>query len=165
MPHSLPPLLPPIPTVITWLASRRDHDQARKLARALVILPALILLALVVSGSLPPDPAAADFHRWSGHALVIAMWLCVAFAVGVVLQSQIRTHPAVAIAHSLLLVFALAVTLLASFTGYIDTSQAAEETKNRFIILHFYALPIAIAVLLCLWPTLFRPNFDHSKQI
>jgi amino acid transporter len=142
-----------------WFISRRRPEPARKLARGLAIAPAIILLILVASGWLRPVPTVAEVHRWSGHALAIAMWLAVPLAIGVTLQRQRGKK----FGGAVLLVLALGISLLASFTGYLDTSQAGEETKNRFIILHFYALPIALATLLAAWTFIFRPRRRVSE--
>jgi hypothetical protein len=55
-----------------------------------------------------------------------------------------------------LLLLALGVSLCASFTGYLDPMSGDEETKHRFVILHFYDLPITLAMLLAAWMYLFR---------
>ena len=146
-----------------WILSRRRPDIARRTARGLVVIPALILLVLTASGWSQSGSTAASIHGWGGHSLVIAMWLIVPYAMGVVVAIHAPKRPALALGMVILFLFALAVAFLASFMGYLDLTNAGEETKNRFVILHMYALPINLALSLALWAYLFRPS-AHSES-
>jgi cytochrome bd-type quinol oxidase subunit 2 len=138
---------------------------ARRAVRILSIISAAIFLVLVTTGlARRSQPAASSVHKWSGHALVIAVWCFVPFSVAVGLQSNFRWRPGLAIAQTIVLLSLLCVVLLASFTGYLGPSYNAsvsEETRNRFTVLHQFALPTLVATLLTASYWLFGP---HRRQ-
>jgi len=157
----------PITVVIAWLVSRRHPEVARRVARCLSIFAAMIFLVIVASGWMRSEAVTSSVHKWSGHALVIAIWLSVPFSAGVVLQRKLRLRPAIAIAQIVVLLLLLGLVLLASMTGYLAPSQIEDieqETKNRFNVLHLFALPFLIATLLCAWCWLFRPRTGCSAE-
>jgi hypothetical protein len=139
--------------LLGWFVSKRHPEPVRKVARGVAIVPATILLVLMASSWLLPNLTAAGVHRWSGHVLVIVMWLAVPFVTGVGLHRQHGLKVGVAA----ILLLPLFVSLLASFTGYLDLANAGEATKHRFVVLHIYVLPITVAALLAAWCFIFRP--------
>jgi cytochrome bd-type quinol oxidase subunit 2 len=135
-------------------------ESARKAVRVLSVIVAAIFLAMALTGLARSQPTAYSIHKWSGHALVIAVCSFVPFSAGVGLQRNIRRRPGFAIAQTIVLLSLLALVLLASFTGYLGPSHVedvSESTRNRFTILHLFALPSLIAILLTAWYWLFRP--------
>ena len=154
-------LLFPAIVLAAWLISRKRNASARKSARLMSVFLATILVCIAVTGWFRPVGEAATIHRWAGHALVLAAWLFVPFAVGVALQHHIHQRPIGAIAQVLALLLLLGLTLLASFTGYLGPSHAdqlTQETRNRFHVLHLFVLPGLVAVLLAFWFWFFRPH-------
>jgi hypothetical protein len=153
-------LLFPLIAVVAWLLSSRNGESARKAVRVLSVIVAAIFLVTALTGLARSQPTASSIHKWSGHASVIAVWLFVPFSVGVGLQRNIRHRPGFAVAQTIVLLSSLALVLLASFTGYLAPSHVedvSEATRNRFTILHLFALPSLIALLLTVWYWLFRP--------
>ena len=153
-------LLFPLIAVVGWFLSRRNDEFARRVVRVLSVIVALLFVIIVASGWLRPQPAAFSAHKWASHGFVITMWLFVPFSLGAALQMNLRRRPGVATAQIIVLLLLLAVGLLASFTGYLAPSgveDIPEETKNRFVVLHLFAAPSLIAILLVAWWFLFGP--------
>jgi hypothetical protein len=147
-------LLFPCLIVVGWLASRASRERMRRTSRLLLGMLFGVVLLSAISGGFHSGRNVGEFHKWSGHALVILAWLTVPFIVGVVLQQHLRQRPVRSIAQSVALLFFLLLTFLCSFTGYIGPSYDdavpqlyLEETHRRFVVLHFALLPSMIAVL------------------
>jgi hypothetical protein len=146
---------------VAWYVAAMWGELARKIARLLPIAPGIVFGILIVSGWGRALGAAGDAHRWVGHAFVIVLWLCVPFAIGALLRLYFRSRPVVAIVQLVTLLLVLCIGLLASFTGYLGPSHIdaiAQETHNRFVILHLYFLPALFLVLLIEWWWFFRPT-------
>jgi len=145
-----------------WATSRGWPDAARIGARAMPLVMGVILGVLVLTGLPWLHFATAEVHRWSGHAIVVLVYTCTAYALGVLIHQQLVRYPVLAVAQSLGLLISLAVLLLASMTGYLDddprTSAAAHETQGRFVGLHMVVLPTAFAISLVVWHRAFRPE-------
>lgn len=161
-------LLFPAIAVGAWFVSRRHRGLARKSARTLAGLVAMVLLCVAVAGWSLSGEATAVTHRWAGHALLIVVWLSVPFGVGVSLQRNFRQRPIVAIAQSLGFFALLGAVMLASFTGYLGPTRTAYvdgATYNRFKVLHLFVLPGIIAILTLGWCWAFRPcNDDFTNR-
>ena len=154
-------LLFPAIVVAAWLLSRRHSELARKSARLIPGLLALILAFMAVTGWVRSQDAVAMVHRWVGHAFLIAAWLSVPFAIGVLLQQQLSRRPVFAIAVSLELLLLLGLVVAASITGYLGPShqdEFSDERHNRFVVLHLCLLPGAGFLLLATWFWTFRPR-------
>ncbi|MEX0712558.1 MAG: hypothetical protein WD278_09425 [Pirellulales bacterium] len=150
---------------IGWLLSGRRPEPARKSARALAVLLAVLLLGLAVAGSLHQAAPAPILHRWGGHAFVILAWLSAPFALGVLLERSVRRRPFSAAFQALLLFAFLGLSILAGFTGYLGPSHvqpADEETRIRFTVLHLFILPALIGTLAVAWLWLLRPGNQRA---
>jgi hypothetical protein len=139
-----------------WMTSRAWPLRARVIARYFPTVAGVFLVVLLISGFARPATTLNEVHRWAGHGLVILVYLCVAFSLGVLLHQKITASPILAVVQSLALLFCLAVTLSASFTGYLDADPVpdpaiAEETHNRFIVLHLIVQPTFLAMLFAAW--------------
>ncbi len=157
----------PVIAVVAWFLSSRHGESVRKAVRVLSIIAATAFLVIASTGLARSQPTASSVHKWSGHALVIAVWLFVPFSIGVGLQRNIRRRPGFAIAQTMMLLSLLAFVLLASFTGYLAPSHVedvSEETRNRFTAIHLFALPSLVATLLTGWYWLFRPHTARAAE-
>ncbi|MEX0712402.1 MAG: hypothetical protein WD278_08630 [Pirellulales bacterium] len=147
---------------IGWLLPWRRPELARKSARILALMLAILLAPLAVAGWLhQAAPQAALLHRWGGHAFVILAWLSVPFSVGALLQRSVRRRPFSAALQALLLLAFLGLSILAGFTGYMGPTHvqpADQETQMRFTVLHLFALPGLIGAAAAAWLWLFRPS-------
>jgi len=115
---------------------------------------AAMVVCILVTGCFHSDNSAARIHWWAGHLLVVAVWLFVPFAIGVVLQQLIHQRPVAAIIQCFGLLLFLGLALVASATGYLGPShqpQLYEESRNRFVVLHCYVLPGTICAALIGW--------------
>jgi hypothetical protein len=144
-----------------WMTSRAWPQRARVIARYFSVVAGLFLTVLLVSGFSYDVTSLNEIHRWAGHGLVILVYLCVAFSLGILLHQKITGRPVLAVVQSLALLFCLAMTLSASFTGYLDADPVsdpiiAEETHNRFVVLHLVVQPTLLATLFEAWFFMFR---------
>ena len=156
-------LLLPVIIGLGWVASRTHEARARKAARCLALIAGALLVLLGISGLLRGGGLLADIHRWTGHAVVIVLWLGVPFAIGVTLQQDLTRRPVAAVVQVLALLLGLAIALAASMTGYLGPTNSApvdpaidQETYNRFRVLHFVVLPGLCAALMVQWWWYFR---------
>ena len=113
----------------------------------------LMLGCLLVSGLLEPVYVPNETHRLIGSALVIFVWLCTPFSIGVLFHTKISRTPGVAIIQGVGLLFSAAVSILAAITGYLGPSHGHNnvETLNRFVVLHEFVLPAVLAALFLAW--------------
>lgn len=136
-----------------WAAHRKqriwsDYSWALFVVAALAALGCLTGLWRLWAGG---DSSIAAVHRWSGHALVIAFWCLLAAAVGAGMAS-LRCRPCAAISAVLLVLACFLLVLVESFTGYLspqagERGAVAEETLNRFYVLHCVLLPFLILAM------------------
>jgi cytochrome bd-type quinol oxidase subunit 2 len=141
----------PAIVVTAWLVSRHRDELARKCARLAAAIVAILLVCIAISGWIQPRELAMATHRWTGHLLVVAVWLFVPFAIGVSLQQHLKHRPVTAIVHMIAVLALLGATLLASFTGYLGPAHVDplfEETNTRFQVLHLVGLPAIVAILI-----------------
>lgn len=118
-----------------------------------------IAACMVITGYYHSAQSVARGHLWTGHALLIAVWLFVPFVIGIVLQQSGRRWSAATILQCLSLLLLLGMTLLASLSGYLGPThqqQPGEESYNQFAVLHYYASPRAIGIMLIGWFWLLR---------
>jgi hypothetical protein len=146
----------PVLIALGWTASRAWPSQTRAICRYLPIATALLLGALAISGIWRLSGNVGDFHRWTGHLLVLLMWLCVPFSLGCLWHQKARSRPILTLCQSVSLLLCMLMTLSASMTGYLDKDpvpypEIAEETHNRFVALHFFIQPIFITSMLVVW--------------
>ena len=157
----------PLIAVVACFLSSRKGESARKAVRVLSIIAAAVFLIIAATGVARSQSTASRLHEWSGHALVIAVWLFVPFSVGIGLQRNIRRRPGLAIAQTTVLLSLLALVSLASLTGYLGPSHFEDvsvETRNRFAVLHPFVLPSLVAALLTAWYWLFRPHPPRATE-
>lgn len=150
---------------VAWWVSTRYEERSRRIAGLLPIVAVGALCCLVPTGVLRND-RLADMHSWVGHALGSFLWLSVPFAIGWLLERDIRRRPVRAIVRSLAPLSTLALGLLASATGYLGPTHSAaisEETRNRFQVLHLFVLPTLLTLLLVIWRRLFLPTKATAK--
>lgn len=96
--------------------------------------------------------ASRVLHGWLGHGAMVLSWL-LAIAVIPAGFASILWRPKSAIGAMLL---ALALTfsvMVETMTGYLPhsaafTEPAADETRNRYYVLHYIAFPLAIGLCL-----------------
>jgi hypothetical protein len=115
---------------------------------------------LVLTGLLRTTLQPVELHRWSGHGLVIFLWLGVPFASGVMWERYFRWPALSAILQFVALLAVLAIGLLAAVTGYLGPTfhPISEEAGIRFAVLHKLFLPGILSALLLQWWWYFRPK-------
>jgi hypothetical protein len=156
--------------VAGWLVSKYRSELARKTVRILPIIAGVLVGSLVLTGYLrmmgmPTMGLNAETHRWTGHAIVIFLWLSMPFGGGVLLQKCFRRRTLIAVLQLVVLLIIPAIGLLASITGYLGPTYSppvSEETHKRFEILHEYFLPGILVALLVEWWWFFRPQTSSS---
>jgi hypothetical protein len=89
---------------------------------------------------------------------------CASTVIGIALQRGIRHRPLTAVGQVSALLVLIAAALLATFTGYLvsDGNPIGEETRNRFIVVHYFFLPGVISLLLAAWFMLFFRRISRS---
>ncbi|WP_254509642.1 hypothetical protein [Anatilimnocola floriformis] len=150
---------------VGWVFAHHSSELARKMARILPIVAGAGVCWLLLTGLVRNLVPHVDLHRWSGHAIVIFLWLAVPFAAGVVLERNWRRPSSMVILHFLALLAVLAIGLITAISGYLGPSNSAadgvaamaEETAKRFDTLHKCVLPGVFSVLLVQWWRIFRP--------
>jgi hypothetical protein len=117
----------------------------------MLLVSAVGLVALSVSGVLHGIAEVGLFHRWLAHGTFIFNGLTATMICGVLVQMRQR-NPSVRLTLGIvLLVLLVFATWLGAVTGYLEPSGedlVAQETRNRFIVLHFFFFPACIAALL-----------------
>ena len=151
-----------------WMTSRAWPHRARVIARCFPVVAGVFLAVLLISGFSHHVTSLNEIHRWAGHGLVTLVYLCVAFSLGILLHQKITRRPVLAVVQSLTLLFCIAMTLSASFTGYLDAGPVpdpviAEETHNRFVVLHLVVQPTFLAILFVAWFFMFRSPRQISE--
>jgi len=151
-----------------WTTSRAWPRRARMIARYFPVIAGTFLTGLLISGFSRHVTSLNKIHHWAGHGLVTLVYLCVAFSLGVLFHQKITRRPILAFVQSLALLFCLAMTLSASFTGYLDVDPVpdpviAEETHNRFVVLHLVVQPMLLATLFVAWFFMLRHRIDLQK--
>ena len=151
-------LLFPAIVVIAWQLALRWPATARRIAWLLAAATGIFLLTLAVTGLVRPAGVTADIHKWTGHGLVIFIWLAVPFTIGVVLRSVGQRRSGIAV-KILALLALFGIALLASMTGYLGPSHGTGdlETLHRFNVLHQLVLPGLAAGLTLYWFRLLQP--------
>jgi quinol-cytochrome oxidoreductase complex cytochrome b subunit len=147
-------LLFPALIAIGWASSRRQPSVSRIVARCSALVIGIALGLITISGLLQSIMELAGLHKWSGHGLLILIWLSVPFSIGVLLQQRSMQYPARTIGYSLAMLLALVAAFLGSITGYLGPSgnrEIGEKARNRFIVLHCFVLPAVLAALICVW--------------
>jgi cytochrome bd-type quinol oxidase subunit 2 len=141
-------------------ASHRQPEATRRVARGMAALALVTLALLVVTGLMRPRGTESEIHRWGAHLFVMFLSMGLAFSWGVLLQSQLRSRPWATSLRSLALFACAVVAMLASVTGYLGPGHdptAAEESHNRFVVLHAFMLPTVLGLLLVAWWRSFTP--------
>lgn len=153
--------------VFGWTSAIAWPRLTIRVMRKAPIPAALLLGVLFFSGLLWPTGENGEIHRWTAHAMTILMWVAVPSGIGVLLQRKMSRHPLIAAVQSGLLFFFLAIVLESSFTGYlgpINNPDIGEETRNRFIALHQFVLPLLCGTLLVAWPFFFRERSNVAED-
>ena len=162
-----------LPFLLAYLAWRLSSWYPRAMRFCTAVLAGMLLggLVVLVVTAVGRQQWAwpVGVHRWAGHALVIEAWLAIPWAIGVILQQHLRKRPFRAMLGVACCLLTLFFIVVASFTGYlngfalpanvpagefgVDLSSrfAGEETRNRFVVLHVYAVPYLIALSLAGW--------------
>lgn len=159
-------LLPLLILAIGWSTA---YTRPR-LARALACVSASTLLVMVgflaVTGCLRfSDATWSEFHRGTGHTLVIATWLAVPFTLGIAICNTPRHRWLLVMGKALVVTAALGLIVVSSISGYLlkdDENAAFNDNYQRFIVLHAMALPGATVLLLFAWCWFFWPTNDAS---
>ncbi len=102
-------------------------------------------------------PLLADVHRWAGHLLVpISSFVLTASVV--LLLRHVRQRLGTFIQFCLISFAAVATVMLATFSGYVRPFAPGilEETRNRFLLLHCFALPGIFVALVPAWMSTVR---------
>jgi hypothetical protein len=164
----------PLLVIAGYQAAKYRPGPARTACRAAAALSAVVFASLVVSGAWRPSPAVADYHRYASHGLVILDWLLVFPAIGAAARLDFSRRPWRTTGQIIGLVAVLGFTLLTAFTGYLGPSHEpnqagevqAEETHNRFLVLHCVALPAIVAAITAAWLWSFRvPKSPESHRL
>jgi len=167
----LVPFLNFLPLVfLGWATSRAWPHAARIACRSQPLIAGAMLGVLFTSGLLPARISTLDVHRWSGHGLLILQYLSVPFSLGVLLHRKLMQRPVIAVLQSLTLLLCLAVSFFAAFTGYLDVDPVpdqviAQETHNRFVVLHMFLLPMILAATLTIWHFAFWSRPGHDVRV
>lgn len=144
-----------------WLLSRAKPVFARQLSCIQLYAALATILVLLVTGVMRNDGRWGEAHRWTGHSLLIGMWLSGPLIIAGILQREWRQRPLVAIGNAVVWGALILLIFSATVTGYLGPSyqlwddpnvaeQLREATNNRFRVLHLYILPATIIVLM-LW--------------
>lgn len=154
-------LLSLVLAVIGGFVGRRWPEPANLAAcvGGAVLLLMMLLLALTGVGhdTTPQD----EVHRWTGHGMVIVLWWLAPFSLGVALGDS-RSRGCFMTGSAVLLVVATVIMVLfTSFTGYLyphDRPPNAEETANRFWVLHGVVMPAITFLMLLGWMFFLWPS-------
>jgi hypothetical protein len=122
----------------------------------------LCLGVLIGTGMLRvPGSHTATVHRWLAHGLFIFLWLAAPGAIGVILNQAVRLRPLRAVLGVACCLLAVLLTLVASFTGYLPLPGSeglpeperfqSEETRNRFVVLHYFLFPSLCVIVTFGW--------------
>jgi hypothetical protein len=65
-----------------WMVSKHSGEFARISMRAAPMIAGVFTCCLALTGFFRTVGLNAETHRWTGHALVIYLWLYVPFAIG-----------------------------------------------------------------------------------
>jgi hypothetical protein len=121
---------------------------------------------LVLSGIANELRALAEVHRWTAHALVILAWTGGPIAIGSQWQQKALKQPVGCIGNTLFVLVVIAVTFMATFTGYlgpIGNPDSGADTHRRFIVLHMIVLPAILAALLGGWLRAFQKPIANRQ--
>jgi hypothetical protein len=147
--------------VCGWKAVEHRPDAARKVTRTFPLVAAALVGWLTVTGFVVTDSPVPTSHRGAANVLTVQLWLCVPFAIGGLFQGAVRYGVWRTAIQFLILLMVLGLGFLTAFTGYLGpthTGPVGEETRNRFEVLHKYALPGLLTALLAEWWWFFRPR-------
>lgn len=150
-----------------WASSRAWPSVTRRTALWMPLVAGVLWAVLIATGIPPIRSSTGQVHQWCGLMIVTLLYCCVGFALGVLWRQKMARRPLLAVGQSFALLFCLAVTFSASLTGYLDRDpvpdpEIAEETHNRFVVLHMFVLPALIAMMLAIWHFAFLP--PHEPQ-
>ncbi|MCA9214460.1 MAG: hypothetical protein KDB27_15420 [Planctomycetales bacterium] len=139
-----------------WYFAKHKPTVART-ATAIIATSCLALLVALAISAAPKSPSWLR-HRMLGHVLIIAVWLYVPLLTGIAITQNDCGWRRTAVRIGMLLL-TLAITLFAAATGYMQPPISdifAEESRNRFVGYHMFALPIALVVMFIYWLRMFR---------
>ena len=160
-------LLLPALAMLGLYVSRHHGNLAIKLVRRFILVVAVAFLANVLTGLMMSQATAASMHKWLGHGLLIMVWLLAPFAIGVGVQTNLGKRTVVAIFQTLVLLLLFGAVTQACYTGYLGPSNIdspSEEMANRFRVLHFFALPALITLLLSVAFWMYRSAESKSSD-
>lgn len=156
---------------VCW-AVGRQQKLWRDLSWALFVVAGLAALECLTGFwrfQAAADSGIAAVHRWSGHGLVIVFWCLNVAMVGAGIAT-IRRRPFAAIGAVLLFLAYFLLVLVESFTGYLPPAPehrgpAAEETMNRFYVLHCAFFPLSILLGMPTGALVLRRLSAHAATI
>ena len=137
------------------------------IARRMAALLIGCLLLLLVTGLPHGSDLLAYVHRWTGHVLLILLWICIPFAVVALSIAKLWRFPLTTFGQGIVLLLVIPVMLTTSFTGYLGPSYDAsmnEETRVRFLVLHCFILPTLLTSLLVAWFFIFRSRHSEPRS-
>lgn len=138
---------------LVWAIRRRERVWG-DMSFVLIVLCLAVAIETVTGFlhmELAEDAKMSAAHRWIAHALVALAWCSAVSAIGATIAS-IRRSPVAAIGSGSYVIAVALLVILESFTGYLGKTLRegqlhAEETSNRFYLLHCAMLPcVTLAV-------------------
>lgn len=151
-------LLLPVLALIGWFASWARPRVLHHLARGFGLAIAVLIVALLVTGSLHQNASLASAHRWIAHGLVIVIWTAAPFVVGVRSRQYLPQRYGLALAFLLTTAVLSILAFLSSMTGYLGPGMQGPldaGTLSRFRVLHYGVLPLLLLLTDAAWTLLF----------
>jgi hypothetical protein len=151
-------LLLPVLALIGWFASWARPRVLHHVARGIGFAIAVLIVALLMTGSLHQNASLASAHRWIAHGLVIVIWTAAPFVVGVRSQQYLSQRYGLALAFLLTTAVLFIIAILSSMTGYLGPGTQGPldaDTLRRFRALHYGVLPLLLLLTDAAWTLLF----------
>ena len=136
----------------------------------MAVLIAIITGIEITSGvyDIATQGAGRDMHRWLGHGLFLLLWW-VGVATSALCLASLASRPRTAIGTVMLTLALFFLAFAEAVVGYMPARDAlgdpaGDETRNRFFVLHYVALPVAIGLCISGLALLTRPPSKRLSQ-
>lgn len=97
--------------------------------------------------------------------MIILAWVSVPYAIGVVLERNLRRRPFNAVVQMVCLTLFLSTTLIAYVTGFLgpgSTGTLDEVSRSWFTAYHQAVLPVMMVLFLMLWLQFLKRPSDNA---